>query len=72
MIISVPYFATIGDDVLIEEAGNADTDFHSLDISRKTPDETGEKCRIVIGNQVSIGSRSLTNKGVKIGDDAIV
>ena len=69
--ISCRFSITIGDDVLIEEAGIADTDFHSLDISRKTPDETSEKCRIVIGNRVSVGSRSLINKGVRIGEDAI-
>lgn len=69
---SCRFSITIGDEVLIEEAGIADTDFHSLDISRKTPNETSEKCRIMIGNRVSIGSRSLINKGVRIGEDAIV
>ena len=70
--ISCRFSITIGDDVLIEEAGIADTDFHSLDISRETPDEICEKCRIVIGNRVSIGSRSFVNKGIRIGEDAIV
>ena len=70
--ISCRFSITIGDDILIEEAGIADTDFHSLGIDRKTPDETFKKCRIVIGNRVSIGSRSLINKGVRIGKDAIV
>jgi acetyltransferase-like isoleucine patch superfamily enzyme len=63
---------TVGDDVLIEESGISDTDFHSLDIGRGVPREDPGKSRIKIGNRVSIGARSLISKGVSIGDDVIV
>ena len=46
---------TVGDDVLIEESGISDTDFHSLDIGRGVPREDPGKSRIKIGNRVSIG-----------------
>jgi acetyltransferase-like isoleucine patch superfamily enzyme len=63
---------TVGDDVLIEESGISDTDFHSLDIDRRLPREEPGRSRIKIGNRVSIGARSLISKGVSIGDDVIV
>lgn len=64
---------SIGKDVLIEESGIADTDFHSIDKSRGSPpNEDKENCQIIIGNRVSIGARSLINKGVAIGDDVII
>ena len=70
--ISCRFSITIGDDVLIEETGIADTDFHSLDIDRGMPAEEPEKSRIKIGNRVLIGARSIIGKGVSIGDDVIV
>lgn len=64
---------TIGDDVLIEESGIIDTDFHSIDRSRSTPtDENSDKCQVNIGNRVCIGSRSFITKGLTIGDDVII
>src|SRR3972149_10979951 len=67
------YQVIIGDDVLIQEAGIMDTDFHSLDRSRDIPSyESKEKCQVVIGNRVCIGARSFITKGVIIGDDVIV
>lgn len=64
---------TIGDDVLIEESGITDTDFHSIEKGRRDPsDENREKCKVSIGNRVSIGARSMVLKGVTIGDDAII
>ena len=64
---------TIGDEVLIEESGIVDTDFHSIHKDRGAPaDESLEKCKIWIGNRVSIGARSIVMKGVTIGDDAII
>jgi len=63
----------IGDNVIIEDAGIVDTDFHSLDPSRSAPaHENHERCRIIIGNNVSIGALSFIAKGVTIGDDVIV
>jgi acetyltransferase-like isoleucine patch superfamily enzyme len=67
------YQIIIGDDVLIEESGIIDTDFHSIDNRRGDPsDENREKCKVFIGNRVSIGARSIITKGVTIGDDAII
>ena len=71
--IGAKYQITIGDDVLIEESGIIDTDFHSINKGRGDPsDENREKCKVSIGNRVSIGARSIITKGVTIGDDAII
>lgn len=71
--VSSKYEISIGDDVLIEQSGLLDTDFHSIERSRKNPeDETRERCRIVVGDRVSIGARSFVTKGVKIEDDVLV
>ncbi|MBK9307218.1 MAG: hypothetical protein IPM58_09060 [Nitrospira sp.] len=71
--VSSKYEITIGDDVLIEQSGLLDTDFHSIDKSRKHPEgETRERCRIVVGNRVCIGARSFVTRGVQIEDDAVV
>lgn len=71
--ISAKFQVTIGQDVLIEETGIMDTDFHSIDKSRSTPrDENKEKCKITIGDRVCIGARSFITKGVTIGNDAII
>ena len=64
---------TVGDDVLIEESGIIDTDFHSIDKSRMdVENEDRERCKIVIGNRVSIAVKSMITKGVRIGDDAVI
>lgn len=71
--ISCKYSVEIGDNILIEEAGIRDTDFHSLDKGHGDPiGETIERCRVVIGNRVGIASRSMIAKGVTIGDDVVV
>ena len=71
--ISSRFSISIGEGVLIEESGIADTDFHVIDKTRSTPsDENREKCEIVIGNRVCIGAKSFVMKGVKIGDDAVI
>ncbi len=71
--IMAKFGITIGDDVVIEDASVLDTDFHSLDRSRGTPqDENADKCRIHIGSRVGIGALSFITKGVTIGDDALV
>lgn len=70
--ISSRYQIIIGNDVLIEESGVIDTDFHSIERGRKKPeDENREKCRVIISNRVCIGSRSFVTKGVIIGEDVI-
>jgi acetyltransferase-like isoleucine patch superfamily enzyme len=69
--ISSRFCISIGSSVLIEESGIVDTDFHSIERDRGRPqDESLEKCKVVIGDRVAIGSRSFVMKGVHIGDDA--
>jgi len=71
--ISAKFAVIIGNDVLIEDSSITDTDFHSIDRSRKTPtNENIERCTVVIGNRVSIAAKSIITKGVSIGDDSIV
>jgi acetyltransferase-like isoleucine patch superfamily enzyme len=71
--IGAKYQISIGDDVLIEESGIIDTDFHSIHRGRGEPvDESREKCKVLIGNRVSIGARSIIIKGVTIGDDVVI
>ena len=71
--ISARFNISIGDDVLIEEAGIIDTDFHSIDRNRELPaDESEKNCRVKIGNRVCIGARSVITKGATIEDDVIV
>lgn len=71
--ISSKFAVTIGNDVLIEESGIMDTDFHSIDRSREVPsDEVKDKCEVVIGDRVSVGARAIIMKGVNIGHDVII
>ena len=66
--ISSKFAISIGNNVIIEDASIMDTDFHTLDISRKTPtDENCETCRVTIEDDVMVGSRSIITKGVTIG-----
>ena len=71
--ISSKFAVTIGSDVLVEESGIMDTDFHSINKNRQVPpDEVKEKCEVIIGDRVSVGARAMITKGVKIGNDVIV
>ncbi len=71
--IAARYQIAVGNDVLIEEAGIVDTDFHSIKRSRENPvHENRATCSITIGNRVCIGARSFITKGVTIGDDVII
>lgn len=70
--VSSKFEIKIGDDVLIEESGIMDTDFHSINSDRVEPAESKEKCRVNIGNRVSIGARSIICKGVMVGDNAVI
>lgn len=63
---------SIGDDLLIEESGIMDTDFHTITPDRGQPSERREQCRVSIGDRVSIGARSIVGKGVKIGNDVMI
>lgn len=71
--ISCRYSVETGEDVLIEDAGISDTDFHSVQADRGEPvGETLDRCRIAIGDRVAIGARSIVTKGTVIGEAAIV
>jgi acetyltransferase-like isoleucine patch superfamily enzyme len=70
--MSAKFEIAIGDDVLIEEAGIMDTDFHAITADRSEPRESRETCCVSIGDRVSIGARSIVCKGVTIGDDVLV
>lgn len=71
--IAARYQVTIDDDVLIEEAGIVDTDFHSIEKGRDIPaGESLATCAVAIGKRVSIGARSYITKGVTIGDGAVI
>ncbi len=71
--MSAKFSISIGDDFFAEEAGIADTDFHSLDRDRGVPQTEDEnKCAVMIGNRVSLGARSIVTKGVRLGDDVII
>lgn len=71
--ITARFEIVIGNKVLIEETGILDTDFHALDVSRQLPlGENRTNCRIRIGNNVSVGAKSIITKGVSVGDNAIV
>lgn len=70
--ISSKFEINIGDDILMEESGITDTDFHSINIDRSEPLESNEKCRVRIGNRVSIGARSVVCKGVKVGNNVVI
>lgn len=71
--ISCRFSISIGDNVLIEDASLMDTDFHTLDVTRKIPsNESREQCAIHIGSNVGIASRSIITKGVRLGDNCLV
>lgn len=71
--IAAKFRVVVGNDVLIEEAGIMDTDYHSIARDRGEPlSEKEDKCRVTIGNRVSMGARSSVLKGTTIGDDVII
>ena len=71
--ISCKFFISIGNSVIIEDSSILDTDFHSLDVTRgDPPNETKEKCQIIIADNVWIATRSIITKGVKIAADSVV
>jgi acetyltransferase-like isoleucine patch superfamily enzyme len=71
--ISSSFSVHIGNDVLIEDSGISDTNFHSIDRNREPPkSETAEKCAVVIGDRVAIACRSIVAKGVRIGNDSLI
>lgn len=71
--ISAKFSVTIGSDVVIEESGIVDTNFHRIERDRIDPlDETIENSAVIIGDGVSIGSRSFVLRGVMVGNNAAI
>ena len=71
--ISSRFRIEVGNNVIIEDASLLDTDFHSLDVTRRSPvEETMENCMIQICDGVMIGSRAIISKGVVIGGGTII
>ena len=71
--VSSNYAINIGNNVLVEESGIVDTDFHSIDKQRGDPvNENATKCKIKIGDNVSIGAYSVITKGVEVGSNVII
>jgi len=71
--IASKFRIVIGNDVVIEEAGIMDTDYHTIAKDRETPaSEREDKCRVTVGNRVCMGARSSILKGTTIGDDVII
>jgi len=71
--IAAKFRVVIGNNVLIEEAGIMDTDYHTIARGRGTPvSEKEDKCRVIVGNRVCMGARSSILKGTIIGDDVII
>ncbi|MCI5120200.1 MAG: hypothetical protein D3908_03215 [Candidatus Electrothrix sp. AUS4] len=71
--ISCKFSISIGNNVIIEDSSIMDTNFHSLDISRRTPkNESRTNCAIIIADNVCIGVRSVINKGVTLGEGAMI
>jgi acetyltransferase-like isoleucine patch superfamily enzyme len=71
--IAAKFRIVVGNDVLIEEAGMMDTDYHTIAKNRETPaSENEDKCRVTVGNRVCMGARSSILKGTTIGDDVII
>lgn len=71
--VSAKFQITIGNDVLVEESGIVDTDFHSIDRGRGKPySENKDKCKVHIGSRVCVGARSYITKGLTIEDDVII
>jgi acetyltransferase-like isoleucine patch superfamily enzyme len=71
--IAAKFRVTVGNNVLIEEAGIMDTDYHSIAKDRGTPGrEKEDTCRVMIGDRVCMGARSSVLKGTTVGDDVII
>lgn len=63
----------IEDNVIIEDSGVVDTDFHSIEKHRGDPvHETLDQCKIFIGNNVVIGASSIITKGASIESGSVV
>jgi maltose O-acetyltransferase len=63
----------IGKDCILGSALLIDTDFHSVELSRRTnPHAKVSSANITIGNNVWLAGQSAVLKGVTIGDNSVV
>lgn len=70
---SCNYSLCIGNNVIIEDSSLLDSDFHALDNHSEGPsNESKESCAIVIGNNITIGARSIITKGVQLDEGSRV
>lgn len=63
---------TIGEYAILGDARILDTDFHSINPDRWSPDAIIESAPITIGNNVWVGANTAILKGVIIGDNSVV
>jgi acetyltransferase-like isoleucine patch superfamily enzyme len=64
---------TVGRDCILGSAVVVDTDFHSIDLDRRTnPNAKVRSAPITIGNNVWLAGQTAVLKGVSIGDNSIV
>ncbi len=64
---------TVGRDCILGSAVVVDTDFHSIDLDRRTnPNAKVRSAPITIGNNVWLAGQTAVLKGVTIGDNSIV
>jgi acetyltransferase-like isoleucine patch superfamily enzyme len=71
--ISARHGIEVGDDVVIEGAGVADSDFHSLELSRGLPtEESLSRSGVIIGAHAAIGCGAMVTKGVRVGSGAVI
>lgn len=64
---------TIGRDCILGSAVIVDTDFHSIDLDRRTnPNAKVHSAPIAIGNNVWLAGQTAVLKGVSIGDNSVV
>lgn len=64
---------TVGCDCILGSALIVDTDFHSIDLDRRTnPNAKVRTASITIGNNVWLAGQTVVLKGITIGDNSVV
>jgi maltose O-acetyltransferase len=63
---------TVGDGCILGSCVVVDTDYHSIDVSRRRPEAEPETRAVVIGENVWVAGRATVLKGVTIGADSVV
>ena len=63
---------TVGDGCILGSCVIVDTDYHSIEVSRRRPDAVVGTGAVVIGDNVWVAGRATVLKGVSIGADSVV